>query len=97
MLDALLDCQAKLTAALDAQNADEILSASDALAVAVAAVRTTDGTVLPEQLAHGLQQAEAAGIRVKYLTAWNRQKIDRLAGFRGQSSSDTYANLRHRR
>jgi hypothetical protein len=37
-----------------------------------------------------MKQAEAARIRVKYLRAWNRQKIDRLAELRGQKSSIIY-------
>jgi hypothetical protein len=97
MLEALLDCQAKLIAALDAQDADDILSASNALAAAVATVKLDVNADLQEKVAHGLKLAEAASIRVKYLTAWNRQKIDRLAEIRGQSSPDSYVNLHHRR
>jgi hypothetical protein len=92
MLDALIDCQAKLIAALDAQDADAILLASEALAAAVAAAGLKDGAARREQVAHGLNLAEAAGIRVKYLTAWNRQKIARLAEFRGQTPANTYGN-----
>jgi NADPH:quinone reductase-like Zn-dependent oxidoreductase len=94
MLDALIDCQAKLIAALDAQDADAILSASEGLAAAVATVRTDCGKVPLEQVTHGLKQAEAASIRVKYLTAWNRQKIDRLAEFRGHATANIYGNMR---
>jgi hypothetical protein len=90
MMQRVIDCQAELIAALDAQDADAILSASDALADAVEQLRQSSSPV-GEAIAFGLKQAEAARIRVKYLTAWNRQKIDRLAEVRGQLSSATYA------
>jgi hypothetical protein len=91
MLEAVIDSQTQLIAALDAQDADAILSASAALARAVETFRHQPETADREQLAYGLKQTEAAHIRVKYLTAWNRQKIDRLAECRGQFSSATYA------
>lgn len=91
MMQALIDCQAALIAALDAQDADAILSASNALADAVEHLRQKPATPVGDALAFGLKQSEAARIRVKYLTAWNRQKIDRLAEVRGQLSSVTYA------
>jgi hypothetical protein len=97
MLEALLDCQAKLIAALDAQDADDIIDASNALAAAVAKVKLEERAGLREQVAQGLKLAEAASIRVKYLTAWNRQKIDRLAEIRGRTSPDSYVNMRRRR
>jgi hypothetical protein len=57
------------------------------------AVLPQDGEAVdPGKLAYGMKQAEAARIRVKYLTAWNRQKIDRLAELRGQSSPHTYTD-----
>lgn len=90
MMQRVIDCQAELIAALDAQDADAIIIASNALADAVEHMRHSPSPVR-EALVFGLKQAEAARIRVKYLTAWNRQKIDRLAEVRGQFSSATYA------
>lgn len=91
MFADILNCQARLIAALDARDADGIQSASAALSAATEELRRHSGGTDRQSLELGLKQAEAARIRVKYLTAWNRQKIDRLAELRGQSSGDTYA------
>lgn len=93
MLDRLIACQSDLIAALDSSDADAVTVASRALADVLAALPGDDSPVDADQLAFGLKQAEAARVRVKYLTAWNRQKIDRLAELRGQSSSDTYVQM----
>ena len=90
MIDRIIACQYDLIAALDAFDADAVLVASRALAEVLAVLPQDKEAVDPAQLAYGLKQAEAARIRVKYLTAWNRQKIDRLAELRGQSSPYTY-------
>lgn len=92
MIDRIIARQTDLIAALDAFDADAVISASRALADALTELPQDNDVVDPERLAYGMKQAEAARIRVKYLTAWNRQKIDRLAELRGQSSSHTYAN-----
>lgn len=89
-MDAVVHYQAELIAALDMQDADAILSASEALSSAVEKLRQQRQAPPQDQLSHGLKQAEAARIRVKYLTAWNRQKIDRLAECRGQASAAIY-------
>lgn len=91
MIDQVIDCQTRLIAALDAREADAILAATDALADAVKALRLSAKTPAREKLSHGLKQSEAARIRVKHLTAWNRQKIDRLGEIRGQSNGNIYA------
>jgi hypothetical protein len=93
-VETVIERQAQLIAALDAQDAEMVVSAAAALAKAIASLRDAAGAVDHQRLAHGLKQAEAARIRVKYLTAWNRQKIDRLAELRGQSSGDLYAKPR---
>jgi MoxR-like ATPase len=90
MIDIIITRQADLIAALDAFDADAVVAASLALADALAALPGDDRPADPDQLAYGMKQAEAARIRVKYLTAWNRQKIDRLAEIRGQASPNTY-------
>nr|WP_315458842.1 hypothetical protein [uncultured Sphingorhabdus sp.] len=90
MIDNLIACQNDLIAALDARDADAVVAATHALAAAVDALSANDVMVDQELLAHGMKQAEAARIRVKYLTAWNRQKIDRLAELRGQKSAIIY-------
>lgn len=90
MIDIIIARQTDLIAALDAFDADAVVAASRALADVLAALPGDSHPVDPERLAYGMRQAEAARIRVKYLTAWNRQKIDRLAEIRGQASPHTY-------
>lgn len=90
-MQTVIDCQALLIAALDAQDPDAILRASVGLADAVEDLRHSAAAPVGDSLVFGLKQAEAARIRIKYLTAWNRQKIDRLAVLRGQSSGNIYA------
>lgn len=92
MIDRIIARQTDLIAALDACDADAVIAASRALAEALGELPEDKAAVDPERLAYGMKQAEAARIRVKYLTAWNRQKIDRLSELRGQSSPHTYAN-----
>ncbi len=94
MIGDVIDCQTRLIAALDARDADAILSASAALAQAVEILRVSPATPNSDQLTLGLKQADAARVRVKYLTAWNRQKIDRLAELRGQFSGNIYPKPR---
>jgi hypothetical protein len=91
--DRLIVRQTELIAALDAGDPDAILAASAAMADAVEAVRGGQAPRLGH-LDHGLKLADAARIRVNYLTAWNRQKIDRLAHLRGQSTDTVYAKPR---
>lgn len=86
--------QAELIAALDAQDAEMVASATAALAKAIVRLRDAPCAADQQRLTCGLKQVEAALIRVKYLTAWNCQKIDRLAELRGQSRSNSYAKLR---
>lgn len=83
-VQAVLDCQARLIAALDAYDPDTIQSASDTLSAAMEDLRLHRGSIDQSLLELGLKQVEVARIRVKYLTAWNRQKIDRLADHCGQ-------------
>jgi hypothetical protein len=90
MIDNLIACQSDLIAALDARDADAVVASTHALAAAVDALSMNDASVDQALLVHGMKQAEAARIRVKYLRAWNRQKIDRLAELRGQKSSIIY-------
>jgi hypothetical protein len=91
MIDDFIDCQTTLIAALDRREADAILAAADALATAVETLKRCPKTAAADRLHYGLKQSEAARIRVKYLTAWNRQKFDRLAKLRGQTPGNIYA------
>lgn len=90
MIETVIDCQQRLIAALDAQDVDAIQSATMQLDAAVQALRTERVEPKADNLDYALKQADAARIRVKYLSVWNRQKIDRLQDYRGQSSAMTY-------
>lgn len=92
MIESIIAGQTELIAALDASDADAVMAATRALEELLAILPRDDLPADPDRLAFGLKQAEAARIRVKYLTAWNRQKIDRLAEIRGQSSPNVYAS-----
>lgn len=92
--EQLIERQTELIAALDARDADSILAASAALSEAVDLLRADNKASNPAYLDHGLKLADAARIRVNYLTVWNRQKIDRLAQLRGQATGTTYTKPR---
>jgi hypothetical protein len=89
--EQLIERQTELIAALDAGDADTILSASMALADTLQIVRADNNGCNPKHLEQGLKLADAARIRVNYLTAWNRQKIDRLGQLRGQAVGGLYS------
>lgn len=91
MIDAVIECQQRLIAALDAQDVDAIEYATSALQTAVEQLPLQRASANTGQISHALKQSDAARIRVKYLSAWNRQKIDRLQEYRGQASAMTYA------
>jgi hypothetical protein len=90
MIEEIVEQQAALIAALDAGDADAILAASDRLAAKLEVFRTHSTTINPEKIGYALKQANAASIRVNYLSHWTRQKIDRLAQHRGQKPVLTY-------
>jgi hypothetical protein len=92
--DQLITRQTELIGALDAGDPDAILAASAALAKAVEILRADNRRPDRQNLDHGLKLAHAAQIRVNYLTAWNRQNIDRLAQIRGQATNATYNKWR---
>lgn len=97
-IQAVIDCQADLIDAIDAQDASAIVRASEALAGAVAQLRDADGwpsdPVVAERLRYALRKNQAAAIRINLLAHWTRQRIDRLAELRGQSAPrDSYNTL----
>jgi hypothetical protein len=90
----LIERQTELIAALDAGDADAIIAVSANMAAILRTIRDDAAKCNPKHIEQGLKLAEAARIRVNYLTAWNRQKIDRLAQLRGQATGTTYAKPR---
>lgn len=86
-IDAIMARQAELIAALDAQDADAITLASEALAAAVARGRNNDATKpepgLPNRIAELLQQNRAAAVRTNSLLHWTRQRIGKINELRG--------------
>lgn len=96
-IEALMQCQTALIAALDAGDVAEIERATQEMGSAVEALRADDGRVgsnsLPS-LDHAMRQNQAARIRVNYLSEFNRQKIDRLSEIRGADPALTYRKYR---
>ncbi len=90
-IDDVIDRQTDLIAALDRREADAILAAAGALATAIEMLKRSSEPAAADRLHYGLKQSEAARIRIKYLTAWNRQKFDRLAELRGHTHGNIYA------
>lgn len=96
MIEAIVERQAELIAALDAGDADAIVAASKTLSATLGAFRAHTAIVDPARAEYALKQAHAASIRVNYLSHWTRQKIDRLAEHRGQKPGLTYTKLQKR-
>lgn len=81
-IEAVLDCQAKLIAAIDRHDAGLIVGACEALAAAVARLGDaadwpTDGSVAP-RIHAALEQNGAALRRLNLFRHWTRQRIDRV-------------------
>ncbi len=81
-IEAVLDCQSDLIAAIDRQDADAIVRASEALAAAVNMLG--DETRWPEyapaadRLRRALEANGAALQRLNLMRHWTRQRIDRI-------------------
>jgi hypothetical protein len=93
-LDVLIDRQRELLAALDMRDVEGIEVATSNMAHAVNALRATDmwldHPTLKETLDYGLRQAEAAQTRVKFMSDWNSQKLEKLADLRSDATAGTY-------
>lgn len=96
-IQAVIDCQADMIDAIDAQDATAIIRASEALAGAVSRLRDADGwpsdPLVADRLRHALRKNQAAAIRINLLAHWTRQRIDRLAELRGQPASRDGYNI----
>jgi hypothetical protein len=86
-IDAIMAWQSELIAALDAQDAAAIISASEALAAAVAAGRNNavgrPEAGLADHISAALQQNKAAAMRTNSLLHWTRQRIGKINELRG--------------
>lgn len=86
-IETIMARQSELIAALDAQDADAITLASEALAAAVAIGRNRDAVRHePDGLSRigdALQQNKAAALRTNTMLHWTRQRIGRIAELRG--------------
>ena len=93
-LDRLEAAYGALIAALDSGEADMIESANAFVAEAVADIRAIPGSrdepLVLERAQELARLAEAARIRVGFLTDLNRQRIDLLAAARGNSPVSCY-------
>jgi hypothetical protein len=90
----LEDAQTALSAALVANDIDTLQQAGDALAEAVAALRTVEGwgdrPGLRDDLLAALATAEASRGVVNQLADRNRRQLDRLIGLAGQPRAEAY-------
>jgi hypothetical protein len=95
-LHDMIACQKRLIEALDSQSYDAINFAASELANAVAKAQRIEtwpgAAVTLEMLELGLKQCTAATLRANYLSAWNRQKAERLDTARGKRKSLTYSS-----
>ncbi|MEK6638123.1 MAG: hypothetical protein AABY88_08575 [Pseudomonadota bacterium] len=97
LINRLVDAQAALIIALDARNADEIEKTTRVLNNTLSEMKARGGWHdegdAREQVGYALKQAEAAKMRVNYLSDWTRQRIDRIAELRGIPTNQTYENV----
>jgi hypothetical protein len=86
-IETVLECQAALISAIDAQDADAIVRASEALAAAVSALGDVKDWPAEDRNADRLRavldQNRAAAMRVNSLAHWTRQRFDRINEMRG--------------
>ena len=91
-IEAVLDCQSDLIDAIDRQDSDAIVRASEALAAAVSQLGDTtewpDFAPAADRLRRAISQNEAALQRLNLLRHWNRQKIDRVNALRSGRRRD---------
>jgi hypothetical protein len=90
-IDDLIGCQSELIRALDAREISAILAAANALSAATESARWGAGNHEDAaKLEYAHKQSTALKIRINTLSAWNRQRIDRLGELRGNTPSTTY-------
>jgi hypothetical protein len=81
-IEAVLDCQSDLLAAIDRQDADAIVRASEALAAAVSMLGNDadwpEFVPAANRLRLALEQNTAALQRLNLMRHWTRQRIDRI-------------------
>ncbi len=82
LIEAVLDCQTDLITAIDRQDADAIVRATEALAGAVATLRDAPDwpgfAPAAERLRYAMAQNGQALMRINLLKHWTRQRIDRV-------------------
>jgi len=97
VLDRLASCHEALIRALDGNDLDAIESATLALADAVASARANrDWAATPEireRLLSLAALAQAAQIRVNFLTDMIRRRVTAIAALRGSEPAMTYQAL----
>ncbi len=93
-LETIVTAQARLIEAIDSRDPDLLEAATAALADAVARAKEVGAwnasAEAKPRLDRALRQADAAKTRINCLSAWTRQRIDRLAELRGSRTSLVY-------
>jgi hypothetical protein len=93
-IDQVIAAQSALIDALDGGRVEAVEAATQALVVALAALRgegaarASSGTAA--RVDHALRQTGAASVRVNYLTDRTRQRLDRIALAQGRPGAQTY-------
>ena len=89
--DRIVARQSELITALDAQDANAIILATEGLAAAISLAKNDspqfDRGASAKRVAEALQSANSASIRINYLMHWTRQRIGRIAEMRGQPAN----------
>ncbi len=87
-IESVLDCQSDLIDAINRQDSDAIVRASEALAHAVSqigdAAQWPDFAPAAERLHRAMEQNQAALQRLNLLRYWTRQRIDRMEELRNK-------------
>lgn len=91
-LETLIEAQAALIAALDAGDVAAIERATGDVHALLPAVRAGGQRAeARERVGYAMRQADAARIRVNFLTDRTRDRADRLATARGERVVETYS------
>lgn len=96
-IEAIVELQAELIAALDARDVDGIERTTKALAGALEKMRRrsavmSGGQEMRDKVGHALKQSDALKTRVNFLAVKNREKMEQLAELRRPATGNVYGN-----
>lgn len=96
-IEAIVELQAELIAALDARDVESIERATRSLADALEKMRrrsavVSGGQEMRDKVSYALKQSDAAKTRVNFLAVKNREKMEQLAELRRPATGNVYGN-----